>query len=138
MPCLLAGNPDDTYLVRVRTEAEMLDSLTVALWSTEQNDVGASWCAHGQLVEGQALPARLLDPSTCGCGEAEGADSHLWNFIEAVVVCDGADYCANLALVCLCRMWVCRYCYNLREGDRRLVDLACICCQTLVFPIRTN
>jgi hypothetical protein len=122
----------------VRTEAEVLDSLTVALWTTEQNDVGASWCAHGQLVEGQALSTRLLDPSTCGCGEAECADSHLWDFIETVVVCDGADHCADLALVCLCRMWVCRYGYDLRECDRRLVDLAYALCQTAYSLTRTE
>lgn len=83
----------------MRAEAEVLDGLTSVLRATEEDDVRASGRAHGELVECEAFTASLLNASAGSRGEAEGADGHLRDLIEAVVVGDWADDSADLALV---------------------------------------
>jgi len=62
-------------LVLVRTEAEVLDGLAGVLGSTEEEDVGASGRAEGQLVECEALTAGLLDTGTSGGSEAKSSNA---------------------------------------------------------------
>lgn len=52
----------------------MLDRFSCVLGSSEQDDVRASWVLHGQLVDGHAAAAGLLNASARGGGEAEGCD----------------------------------------------------------------
>ena len=79
-------------------KAEVLDSLTCVLRATEEDNVRASWCAHGELIEGKALATGLLDASAGGSSEAECADGHLGHLVETVVVSDRGHDCADLAL----------------------------------------
>lgn len=97
--CSLVQN--EAYLVLVGTEAEVLDGLTGVLWSTEEDDVAASWGTESELVEGEALTTGLLNAGTGGGGEAQSAHGHLRHLIETVVVSDGGDDGADLALVSL-------------------------------------
>lgn len=103
-------------------EAEVLDGLTRVLRAAQKDDVGASWRAHGELIEGEAFAAGLLNAGTSGRSEAQSADGHLRHLIEAVVVRDRAYNCTNLALVCLARVLVRSHGSDLGEGDGRLVD----------------
>ena len=108
----------------VWSEAEVLDCLTMALGSTEKNDVGTSRCTHGELIEGDALAASLLNASTSSCGEAQCTDCHLRDFVEAIVICNSGHYSASLAFVCLLGMLVRGDGNDLREGNWWLIDLA--------------
>lgn len=104
-------------------EAEVLDSFTGVLWSTEENDVRAGWSTHGELIESETLTTRLQNASTCSGGEAKRADGHLWNLVQAVVVRDGRNNCTDLSLIPLRGVLV-RACGNdLGERERRAVDL---------------
>jgi hypothetical protein len=112
-----------TCLVGVRTETEVLDRLARVLGTTEKDDVGTGRRAEGELVEGEALTTSLLDAST-GCGgEAESADADLGDLEETVVIGDGADDGADLALVGLAAVLVGRHGDDLGERERRGVDL---------------
>ena len=102
----------------------MLHSLAVALGATEQDHVGSSWSPHGELIESQTFTTSLLNTSTSGRGEAQGADGQFWDFIESVVIRNRADYRPDLALVCLGTLWVVGDGDDFREGNRRAIDLA--------------
>lgn len=104
-------------------KAEVLDGLTGVLGAAEEDHVRAGRGAHGELVEGEALAASLLDAGTSGVGEAQSADGHLWHLIETVVIGDRANHSANLALVSLARGWVVRHGADLGQRDRGTVDL---------------
>ena len=93
-----------TCLVRVRTETEVLDSLTGVLWTTEKEGVGTGWGAHGELVDCEALTTGLGDSGTGSSGEAKGGDGELWNFQKTVVVGHGTNKDDGLALVGLGRV----------------------------------
>lgn len=90
----------------MRTEAEVLDSLTGVLWSAEEERVGSSRRAHGKLVERQALAAGLLDARTGSRSEAQRGDGELRHLDEAVVVGDGANENNSLALMLFRRVLV--------------------------------
>jgi hypothetical protein len=85
---------DIRLLVGVGTEAEMLDGLTGILGSTEEEGVGSSGEAGGDLVNGQSLTTGLLDARAGRGGEAEGGDGELGELEKTDIVSDGA----NLAL----------------------------------------
>lgn len=89
----------ETCLVGVWTKAKVLDGLTCVLWTAEEEGVGTSWRAHGELVNCDALTAGLGDPGTGGSGEAKSSDGELWNFEKTVVVGDGTNQDDGLALV---------------------------------------
>lgn len=114
---------DVGLLVGVGTEAEVLDGLTGVLGSTEEEGVGSSGGAGGNLIDGEALTAGLLNASAGGGGEAESRNGELGKLEETVVVSDGADLISisdvpsmhyawasynddGLALVCLGRVLV--------------------------------
>lgn len=119
-----------THLVLVGAKAEVLDGLTGVLGTTEENDTRASGSTHGELIEGQALSAGLLDASTSGGGEAQGADGHLGHLVEAGVIGDCGDDGSDLALVRLGRVLIRGHGDDLAQADGRAVDFAC------VIPIR--
>lgn len=106
----------------VWAKAEVLDGLTGVLGSTEENDVGASWGAESELVEGDALTTSLLNASAGGCGEAESGDAQLRDLEETVVVGDGADNSADLVTAGLLVVLVGSHANNLGERDRWGVD----------------
>jgi hypothetical protein len=98
---LAALGLDEGLLVGVGTEAEVLVGLTGALGATDEDDVGASRGAEGELVEGQALTAGSENAGTGGGGEAESADAELGALDHAGVVGDLGDGGHDLALVLL-------------------------------------
>lgn len=110
------------YLVRVGTEAEVLDGLTGVLGATEEEGVGAGGGAEGELVEGQALAAGLGDPGTGGGGEAQSSDGELGDLKQAVVIGDGANDDDSLALVRLAGVLVGGGRDDAGDGHRGAVD----------------
>jgi hypothetical protein len=82
---------DVRLLVRVGTEAKVLESLTGVLGSTEEEGVGSGGGAGSNLVNGEALTTSLLDASASGGGEAESRNRDLGELEHAVVVSDGTD-----------------------------------------------
>ena len=64
----------------VRAETEMLDGLAGVAGATEEDGVGASRSAGGNLVNGQDLAARLLNTGACRGGEADGRNGELGEF----------------------------------------------------------
>lgn len=108
--------------MRVWAKAKVLHGLASILGATEQDDIGAGWGTHGQLVESEALTARFLNASTCGRCKAKGTDAHLRHLVQAVVIGNGTDHRADLALGHLHGAGVVRDSYNLGERDGGLVD----------------
>lgn len=106
------------------TEAKVLDGLTGVLGSTEENGVGTGRCAHGQLVECEALTTSSGDPGTGGGSESERGNRDLGDLEQTVVVSDAGDCDNGLALVLGSSVLVGDGCDDLGEGDRRTVDLA--------------
>jgi len=92
---------DEGLLVGVGTKAEVLVGLTGVLGATDEDDVGTSRGAEGELVEGQALTTGGSDAGTSGGSEAEGADAELGALDHAGVVGDLGDGGHDLALVLL-------------------------------------
>lgn len=85
----------------VRAHAKVLDGLAGVLWAAEEEGVGASWRAHGDLVNGEALTAGGLDACAGSGSEAECGNGELGHGQEAVVVGHGTDQDNGLALVLL-------------------------------------
>ena len=113
-----------TCLVRVGTEAEVLDGLTGVLGATEEEGVGTGRGAHGQLIDGQGLTTSGDDAGAGSGGVAEGSDRELGELKETVVVSDGADQDDGLALVSLAGVLVGSSGNDLGERHGRAVDLA--------------
>jgi hypothetical protein len=95
---------DVGLLVGVGTHAEMLDGLTGVLGSTEEEGVGSSGEAGGDLIHGEALAAGLLDAGTGRGGEAHGRDGELGELEETVVVSDGSDLILLTIAPCVCML----------------------------------
>lgn len=122
---LFAKQPEGlTCLVRVGTEAEVLDGLTGVLGATEEEGVGTGRGAHGQLIDGQGLTTSGDNASAGSVGVAEGSDRELGELKETVVVSDGADQDNGLALVSLAGVLVGSSGNDLGERHGRAVDLA--------------
>lgn len=113
---------DEGLLVGVGTEAEVLVGLTGSLGATDEDDVGASGGAEGELVEGQALTAGSSDAGTGGSGEAEGADGELGALDHAGVVGDLGNSGHDLTLVLLVGGGPLVEGGDLGEGDRGAFD----------------
>ena len=108
----------------MRSETEVLDGLTTVLWTTEEDDLRASWSTHCELIEGDTLSAGFLNAGASSAGETEGADGHLGHGLQSNIVrhCCNNSYC--LSLVCFGCVRVRGGRYNLRYGYRRFVCLA--------------
>jgi hypothetical protein len=76
--------------VLVGAEAEVLDSLTSVLGTTEDQGVGASGGTEGKLVESDGLTAGSEDTGAGGGGESESGNGELGDRQETVVVGHGA------------------------------------------------
>lgn len=108
----------------VGTEAEVLDGLTGVLGTAEEDGVGASGGAHGELIDGEALTASGKDASAGGCGEAESSDRQLGDGEETVVIGDSGDDDDGLALGLLGGVLVGSSSDDARNAHGRAVDLA--------------
>jgi hypothetical protein len=97
---------DVRLLVGVGTEAEMLESLTAILGSTEEQGVGSGREAGSDLIDGEGLAAGSNDACAGSGSEAEGCDGELGELEETDVVSHGTD------LVLLARpfVWICGCC----------------------------
>ena len=113
-----------TCLVRVGTEAEVLDGLTGVLGTAEEDGVGTSGGTHGELINGEALTTGGQDAGTSGCGEAKGGNGQLGDGQETVVVGDGSNNDDGLALDLLGSVLVGGGANNAGDGHRRAIDLA--------------
>ena len=82
---------DVRLLARVRTETEMLHSLSGVLWSSEEEGVCTSWCPQGQLIKRDRLTTRSHDPRTSSRRESQRSNGKLWQLEKAVVVRDGPN-----------------------------------------------
>lgn len=79
------------FLVFVGTHAEVLDSLTGVLGSTQDQSVAASGGAQSKLIQSDGLAASLDDASTSSSGESQSGNVDLGEGQQAVVIGDGAD-----------------------------------------------
>jgi len=79
------------YLVLMGSEAEVLNSLSGVLWSSEEKSVASGWSSESQLVQSQDLTSSSNDAGTSRSGEAKGSDAELGNGQEAVVIGDSAN-----------------------------------------------
>lgn len=75
----------------MRTHAEVLDSLTGVLGSTQDQSVAAGRGTQSKLIQGDGLTTGLDDASTSSGGETQSSDSDLGEGQEAVVIGDGSD-----------------------------------------------
>lgn len=71
--------------------AEVLVGSTGSADAAEEDDVGTGGGLKSELVEGHALAASLDDASAGSLREAGGADAHLGDDDETLIVDDGAD-----------------------------------------------
>lgn len=85
--------------MRVRTEAEVLHSLTGVLGAAEEEGVGTGGGTEGKLVQSEDLTTGLLNASASSGGDAQSSDRQLRDGQEAVVIGDGTDHNDGLALV---------------------------------------
>jgi len=103
--------------VAVRTEAEVLNSLTCVLGSTQEESIGASRSTQGELVQSQSLTTSLLNSGSGGSGKAESSDRQLGDVEEAVVVSNGSNDHNSLSLLSVGNVGD-----NARDGHWRAVD----------------
>jgi hypothetical protein len=106
------------YLVLVGAHAEVLESLTGVLGSTEQEGVASSGSTQSQLIQSQALTASGNDASTSGGGESHGSDCDLGDLEQTVVISDGTDNDNNLILLVIADDLA----LDAGEGNGRSVD----------------
>lgn len=83
----------------VGTETEVLDGLAGVLGSTEEDGVGSSRRAEGELVEGEALTTSGQNASAGASSEPQSGDGELGHFQHSSVIGDGSDNDNGLALV---------------------------------------
>lgn len=77
---------DVGLLVGVGTEAEVLDSLTGVLGTTEEESVGTGGETGGDLVDGKSLTASLLDAGAGRRSEAQRGDGELGELCRLLVL----------------------------------------------------
>ena len=106
----------------VGSHAEVLDSLTGVLGSSQQNNIASSWVLHGELVEGHALTASLLDPGTGSGCESQRGNVEFGDGQEAVVICDGSNDGDRLVLVGLLCALGADFADDAGDGHGRAVD----------------
>lgn len=73
------------------SNTKVLNGLTGVLLSTEEDTVGTSGAALGELVKSQALTTSLDNTGTGSLGETEGSNLHLGNLNETLIISDGTD-----------------------------------------------
>lgn len=80
-----------SYLVLVWSHAEVLDSLSRVLWSSEEKGVASSWSSQRQLIKSQSLTTSSDNASTGCSSESESSNAELGDGQETVVISDGAN-----------------------------------------------
>lgn len=106
------------FLVLVGTHAEVLDSLTGVLGSTQDQSVAASGGAQSKLIQSDGLAASLDDASTSSSGESQSGNVDLGEGQQAVVIGDGAHNDDGTLLALLVDVT-----HDAGQGDRGAVDL---------------
>jgi hypothetical protein len=79
--------------------AEVTDSLTGVLWSTEEHTVGTSWATQSELIEGDDLTASLQDASASGLSDTKSTQSKLWDLVQTGIVGDGTNNDSDLTVL---------------------------------------
>jgi len=77
--------------VLVGSEAEVLDSFSGVLWTSQKKGVASGWCSLSQLVKSQDLSTSGQDAGTSGSGKAESCNAELGDSQQTVVVGDSAN-----------------------------------------------
>jgi len=108
---------DIWFLVLVGTEAEMLDSLTRVLGTSQEKSVGSSWSSESQLVQSESLTTGGNNASAGSGSETESRNTKLGNGQESVVIGDGTNNDNGLVVGLLGGVR-----NNSRDGDGRSVD----------------
>ncbi len=75
----------------VWSEAEVLNSLSGVLGSSETERVASSRSSKGQLIQSQSLTSGSNNASTGSGGESESGNTELGDGQEAVVIGDSAN-----------------------------------------------
>ena len=75
----------------VRTEAEVLDSLTGVLWSSSKEGISAGGRSRSKLINGEALATSGGNASASGSGETQSSNAQFWDGQKSVVVRDSTD-----------------------------------------------
>ena len=101
----------------VRTEAEVLDSLSGVLGATEEQGVASGRRTESKLVQGQDLTTSSHNAGTSGSSEAESSNAELGDGQETVVISDGTNNHNGLVVGLLGSVGD-----NSRDGDRWSVD----------------
>lgn len=99
------------------SKAEMLNSLSGVLGSSEEQGVASSGSSESQLIQGQDLSSSCDNAGTGGRGEAESGDAELGDGQETVVIGDSADDDNGLVVGLLGGVR-----NNSGDGDRGSVD----------------
>jgi len=63
----------------MRSEAEVLDSLSSILGPSEQESVASGRGSQCQLIQSQSFSTCSKNARTSSCGEPEGSNAELWN-----------------------------------------------------------
>lgn len=85
--------------MRVRTEAEVLHSLTGVLGTAEEQGVGTGGGTEGKLVQSKDLATGLLNASASSGGDTQSSERQLGDGQKAVIISNGSDHNDGLALV---------------------------------------
>ncbi len=80
-----------SYLMLVGSEAEVLNSLSGVLGSSEKESVASSGSSKGQLIQSQSLTSGSNNASTGSGSESESGDTELGDGQETVVIGNGAN-----------------------------------------------
>ena len=101
----------------VWSEAEVLNSLSGVLWSSEEQGVASSRSSKSQLIQSQNLSSSSENAGTSGSGEAKSRNAEHRDGQETVVISDSANNDDGLVVGLLGGVR-----NNSGDGDRGSVD----------------
>ena len=105
-----------SYLVLMWAHAEVFNSFTGVLGSSEEEGVASGWCSKSQLVHCQDLASSTKNTGASRSSESQSRDTELRNSQEAVIICDSSDDDNSPAFL------LSGVCHDSGKGDRRSVD----------------
>lgn len=100
-----------------RRRAKMLLGLSSLSWSLQKQRVLTLRSTKSQLVESNRFSASLDNPCACGRSEAQSANGHRRNFVDALVIRDCSNTDDNLLFV----PWLFEVSNDASDGERRSV-----------------
>jgi hypothetical protein len=106
-------------ITKKRTHAKVLHGLTTIPHTAEEDSVGASWCTHGELIEGESLTTSVEDALLGSTGEPQGGDREFWDFESSDVIGNSANDDDDFRVTLWGFFGVLD---DFRERDRGLVD----------------